>query len=62
MPRNSVDGGLLTAYLAPFTALAGDHRTRQLVTAIIDGILGSHSLVCARIAAFSPSAGGQSPC
>lgn len=48
---------LLSGYLADFTVLAGDRRTRTLLGATIRGILGSESLVCSRIAAFSPSAG-----
>ena len=50
---------LLDAYLTPFTALAGDRRTATLVGATLRGILGSESLVCSRIGAFSPSAGDQ---
>jgi len=54
--------GLLTTYLAPFVALAGDRRTGRLIADIVHGIIGSESLVCTRIAALSPCAGGQSPC
>lgn len=50
---------VLATYLAPFAALAGDRRTGQLVRETIRGILGSESLVCARIVAFSPSAGAD---
>lgn len=49
----------LDTYLAPFTTLAGDRRTAQLLGATVRGILGSESLVCARIAAFSPSVGAH---
>lgn len=45
------------AYLTPFTALAGDRRTARLVADTIQGIIASESLICARIAAFSPWAG-----
>lgn len=45
---------LFDAYLTPFTALAGDRRTARLLTGTVRGIIGSESLVCARIAAFSP--------
>jgi len=38
---------LLASYLAPFLELAGDRRTAA-----------SESLLCSRIAAFSPCAGG----
>lgn len=47
----------LTTWLTPFLARCGDHRTARTLTAVIGGILGSGSLVCRRIAAFSPSAG-----
>ncbi len=48
---------LLEAYLAPFVALAGDRRTARLLAATVGGIVASESLVCSRIAAFSPRAG-----
>lgn len=48
---------LFDAYLRPFTALAGDKRTATLLGETIRGILGSESLVCARIATFSPWVG-----
>ncbi len=48
---------LLSAYLQRFTALAGDRRTGRLIGATVRGIIGAESLVCTRIAAFSPSAG-----
>jgi hypothetical protein len=44
----------LDAYLAPFRDLAGDRRTARLLGATVRGILGGESLVCSRIAAFSP--------
>ena len=50
---------LLDAYVAPFLDLAGDRRTARLVAETVRGIVGSGSLVCAKIAAFSPSAGGR---
>ena len=46
------------AYLAPFLAGAGDRRTAARLGATVRGIVASESLVCSRIAAFSPSAGG----
>jgi len=49
---------LLTAYLEPFVALAGDRRTAALLGATVRGIVASESLLCSRIAAFSPSPGG----
>lgn len=45
---------LLAGYLAPFLAAAGDRRTARLVAGTVRGIVGSESLVCSRIAAFSP--------
>ncbi len=48
---------LFAAYLAPFLELAGDRRTARLLAGTVRGIVGSESLVCSRIAAFSPSAG-----
>lgn len=48
---------LLTTYVAPFVELAGDRRTARLLAATVRGIVGSESLVCSRIAAFSPCAG-----
>jgi len=50
---------LLAAYLAPFTALTGDRRTAALLDGVVRGIVASESLICARIAAFSPSAGDE---
>jgi hypothetical protein len=47
----------LTAWLSPITRLAGDRRTATLLRGTVAGILGSGSLVCTRMAAFSPSAG-----
>ena len=51
---------LLTAYVAPFLALAGDRRTARLLAGTVRGIIASESLVCSGIAAFSPSAGRRS--
>lgn len=50
-------GDLLESYLAPFLALGGDRRTAALLGATVRGIVASESLICARIAAFSPSPG-----
>ncbi len=52
---------LLTQYLAPFTDLAGDRRTARLLGETVRGIIGSESLVCARIAACSPPVGRRAP-
>jgi len=54
------EDAFLDAYVAPFMALAGDRRTGQLVGDVIRGIIGSESLICTRIAAFSPPVGGGS--
>ena len=48
---------LLTGYLAPFLELAGDRRTARLLAGAVRGIVASESLLCAKIAAFSPCAG-----
>ncbi len=50
---------LLGDYLLPFTTLAGDRRTSRLLGDTVRGIIGAESLVCARIAAFPPCAGGR---
>ena len=57
MELTAAEGDLFTAYLATFTGLAGDVRTRRLVGETVRGIIGSESLCCARIAAFSPGPG-----
>ena len=48
---------VLDAYLEPFVGLTGDRRTARLLAGTVRGIIGSESLVCSRIAAFSPCAG-----
>jgi hypothetical protein len=45
---------LLASYLAPYLSLTGDRRTAALLAETLRGILASESLVCSRIAAFSP--------
>ena len=45
---------LLDEYLEQFAPLLGDRRTGRAFRATVRGILGAESLVCARIAAFSP--------
>ena len=57
-PRES---DLLDAYVAPFAQLAGDRRTGRLLGDLLLGIVGGESLVCSRIAAFSPPAGHRAP-
>lgn len=61
-PPASSSADPLPAWLAPISRLAGDRRTAALLLATVAGILGSGSLVCTRIAAFSPSAGGDPAC
>lgn len=48
---------LLETYLTPFLELAGDRRTAALLAATVRGIIASESLLCSRIAAFSPCPG-----
>ena len=51
------EADVLAGYLEPFVGLAGDRRTARLLAGVVRGIVGSESLVCSRIAAFSPCAG-----
>lgn len=46
---------LLESYLAAFDPLVGDQRTGRTFRGTVQGIIGAESLVCSRIAAFSPS-------
>jgi len=48
---------LFASYLGPYLSLTGDRRTAALLTETLRGILASESLVCSRIAAFSPWVG-----
>ena len=48
---------LLDAYVAPYLALAGDRRTARLLAGTVRGIIARESLICAQIAACSPSVG-----
>ncbi len=54
MEMTPATADLLEAYLAPFEGLAGDRRTAALLAATVRGIVASESLLCSRIAAFSP--------
>jgi hypothetical protein len=45
---------MLDEYLGHFAPLIGDRRTGRLFRGAVQGIIGSESLVAARIAAFSP--------
>ena len=53
------EADVLSGYLGSFAALAGDRRTAWLLGETVRGIIGSESLCCSRIAAFSPWAGGE---
>ncbi len=46
------------AYLQAYDVLIGDRRTGQTLRGVVEGIIASESLLAARIARFSPSAGG----
>ena len=46
---------LLSDYLDGFQSLFGDRRTQALFRGTIAGIIGAQSLICSRVAAFSPS-------
>lgn len=52
---------VLERYLDDYAPLVKDRRTAATFRATVAGIIGAESLVCARIAAFSPSAGGEEP-
>lgn len=54
MELSAAEADLFAAYLADFTALAGDRRTARLLGDTVRGIIASESLCCSRIAAFSP--------
>ncbi len=49
---------LLDEYVAQFSTLFGDKRSRATFEAIISGILAAGSLVCSRIAAVAPLLSG----
>ena len=52
--------GLLARYLLGFDSLIGDRRTGELFDQTVQGILGSESLVAARIATHSPMLASKS--
>jgi len=60
MELTATECDLLTAYLTPFIRLTGDRRTAELLSGTVRGIIGSESLICAQIAAFSPGVGNRS--
>ncbi len=45
-------------YLQAYDVLIGDRRSGETFRGVIEGIIASESLLAARIARFSPSAGG----
>lgn len=49
---------LLDDYVAQFSSLFGDKRSRATFEAVISGILAAGSLVCSRIAAVAPLLSG----
>jgi hypothetical protein len=49
---------LLEQYLDDYAPLVRDRRTAATFRGTVAGIIGAEGLVCARIAAFSPSVGG----
>ena len=59
MELTAAEQDLFGAYLATFDMLTGDRRTRTLLRETVRGIIGSESLCCSRIAAFSPWASGE---
>lgn len=57
MELRQAEAAVFADYLAHFDPLCGDRRTRTLVHEAVRGIIGSESLCCSRIAAFSPPLG-----
>jgi len=49
-----IQQSLLDQYLSVFDPLIGDKRTQGTFRGSVQGIIGAESLVCSRIAAFSP--------
>ncbi len=45
-------------YLGEYDVLIGDRRTQQTFRGVVEGIIAGEELLAARIARFSPSAGG----
>jgi hypothetical protein len=61
MELRDAQRSLLDRYLDHYAPLLGDRRTAATFRGTITGIIGAESLVCSRIAAFSPSVGGEEP-
>ena len=53
---------LLTDYLDAYRPLIGDRRTQELFRGTIEGIIGAQSLICSKVAAFSPSTSHPAQC
>ena len=54
MELTLAEDDLLSGYVVPFLEVAGDRRTARLLGGVVRGIVASESLICAKIAAFSP--------
>jgi hypothetical protein len=52
---------LLDRYLDHFRSLIGDERTERTFRGTVQGIVGAETLICSRIAAFSPCASHGQP-
>lgn len=50
------------SYLGEYDVLMGDVRTQRTFRGVIEGIIAGETLLAARIARFSPSAGGGETC
>ncbi len=58
MPAKHTQSFLFDSYLSHFACLFGDSRSRRTFQAIVQGILGTGSLVCTRIASQAPLLSG----
>lgn len=56
MELRGEQGALLERYLDDYAPLIRDRRTMTTFRGTVTGIIGAERLICARIAAFSPSA------
>jgi len=54
MELTEQETGKLPEYLGEYEALIGDKRTKNTLEAVIEGIIGSESLIAAQIGRFSP--------
>lgn len=59
MELSAREHDLMAQYQAPFHVLTGDRRTAALLDGVLRGIVASESLICSRIAAFSPTTGAE---